>query len=163
MTKKQLLNRPIQFGSAHGFTLIELMVVVAIVGILASVAYPSFMSQVRKSRRSDAVAAMSQFQQAQERWRANKPTYASQAQATATTNPPATTPPTEPGLGLSAATPGGYYTLAVSSNTATGYTLTASAVSGKSQASDTGCTPLTVVVTNGTAITDSAQAACWNK
>ena len=155
MQKNSLINRSVRIRNAHGFTLIEVMIVVAIVGILASVAYPSYMNQVRKSRRSDAVAALARVQQAQERWRANNTTYASNAQVTALTTD------TPPGLGLSATSDGGYYTLAVSSNTATGYTLTATGVSGKSQASDTGCSPLTVTVTNGTAST--TPTACWSK
>lgn len=155
MKTSQLFNRPVRIGNAKGFTLIELMVVVAIVGILASVAYPSFMSQVRKSRRSDAVVAMSGVQQAQERWRANSATYASNTQMTTLTTA------TPPGLGRSATTDGGYYTLAVSGDTATGYILTATAVSGKSQASDTGCTSLVITVTNGSGV--KTPDACWSK
>lgn len=158
MKTSQLFNRPVRLRKAHGFTLVELMVVVAIVGILASVAYPSFMNQIRTSRRSDAVVAMSRVQQAQERWRANNTTYASNTQMTTATTA------TPPGLGLSATTEGGYYTLAVASNTATGYTLTATAVSGKSQSSDTNgtnCTALTVTVTNGSGV--KSPDACWKK
>ena len=154
MTKKQLLNRPIQFRSAYGFTLIELMVVVAIVGILASVAYPSFMSQVQKSRRSDAVVALSAIQQAQERWRANNPTYASTIAA----------------LGITSPTSGTYYTLVIT-GTPTGatYIAMATAVSGKSQANDTACSTLTVrmgsksddTLTPGNS--NFYPAECWSK
>ena len=50
-----------------GFTLIELMIVVAIVAILASFAYPSYQDQVRKSRRADAKAALLENQHWMER------------------------------------------------------------------------------------------------
>lgn len=159
MTKKQLSNRPIQFGSAYGFTLIELMVVVAIVGILASVAYPSFMSQIQKSRRSDAVAALSAVQQSQERWRANNPSYATTNSSLTTASPN--------GLGLTSTTAGGYYSISISENSTTGcttsscYTATATAVSGKSQANDTGCTTLTSSVKGGNLT--NGPAACWSK
>ena len=159
MGKLYLFNRSTGLRNVHGFTLIELLVVVAIVGILASVAYPSFMSQVQKSRRSDAVAAVSKVQQAQERWRANNTTYASDTEMTAPITP--VPPATLSGLGISSTSEGKYYTLAVSGNTATGYTLTATAVSGKSQTSDTGCSTLTVSVANGA--TDYQPAACWSK
>lgn len=58
-----------------GFTLIELMVVVAVVGILAAIAYPSYMDSVRKSRRADAKVALSNAAQALERYYTEKNTY----------------------------------------------------------------------------------------
>ncbi|MDD2920362.1 type IV pilin protein [Rhodoferax sp.] len=137
-------------SKVNGFTVIEVMITVAIVAILASLAYPNYMSQVRKSRRSDAVQALSQVQQTQERWRANAPTYTSALSAA---------PPN--GFGLSSTTSGGYYTLAISSNTATGYVATATGVSGKSQTGDTGCTTLTVTVTNGSAVNTPTE--CWSQ
>jgi prepilin-type N-terminal cleavage/methylation domain-containing protein len=50
-----------------GFTLIELMVVVAVVAILAAVAYPNYLEQVRKSRRAQAKADMVEYMQLAER------------------------------------------------------------------------------------------------
>lgn len=50
-----------------GFTLIELMIVVAIIAILASIAYPSYQEQLRKSRRADAEAALLENQHWMER------------------------------------------------------------------------------------------------
>ncbi|QMU62768.1 MAG: prepilin-type N-terminal cleavage/methylation domain-containing protein [Gammaproteobacteria bacterium] len=42
----------------RGFTLIELMITVAVVAVIASIAYPSYQEQIRKTRRSDAKAAL---------------------------------------------------------------------------------------------------------
>ncbi len=51
----------------RGFTLIEIMITVAIVAILAAIAYPSYIDQVRKTRRSDAQAALMKTAQVLER------------------------------------------------------------------------------------------------
>ncbi len=58
-----------------GVTLIELLIVLVIVGILASIAWPSFVSAMNKGRRADAFSALARLTQAQERWRANQPFY----------------------------------------------------------------------------------------
>lgn len=65
---------------AKGFTLIELMIVIAIVAIIAAIAIPAYTEQVRKGRRADAVRAIGELQLRQERWRAENPAYATQAQ-----------------------------------------------------------------------------------
>ncbi|TWI10698.1 type IV pilin protein [Aerolutibacter ruishenii] len=64
---------------AHGFTLIELMIVVAIVAIIAAIAVPSYQESVRKGRRSEAINGVGDLQMRQERWRAENPTYGSLA------------------------------------------------------------------------------------
>ena len=51
----------------QGFTLIELMIVVAIVGILSAIAYPSYAEYIRKGHRADARAGLLQAQQWLER------------------------------------------------------------------------------------------------
>ena len=51
-----------------GFTLIELMIVVAIIGILVAIAYPSYQEHIRKSRRVDAKSAVLDLAARQERY-----------------------------------------------------------------------------------------------
>jgi len=116
-------------GSQSGFTLVELMIGVAVLAILAAVAYPSYQDSVRKGRRSEAFTALSAVQQAQERWRANHEQYASTLPGIATTKT------------------NGNYTIAVSAPSATGYTATATA--GGSQAADTACAVLGARLLNG--------------
>jgi len=61
----------------EGFTLIEVMIVVVIVGILAAVAIPAYNNYVTRSRRSDAFTALETVRAAQEMYRAEKGFYSS--------------------------------------------------------------------------------------
>ncbi len=65
MTRKQ----------STGFTLIELMITVSIVGILASIAYPSYRGYILKSKRAEARTALSDLLQQQERYMTQRNTY----------------------------------------------------------------------------------------
>lgn len=59
-----------------GFTLIELMIVVVIVGILAMIALPAYQDFIRKGRRADVLTKLLDAQLQQEKWRANNIKYA---------------------------------------------------------------------------------------
>lgn len=131
------------------------MIVVIVIGLLAAVALPSFIDSMRKSRRSDAFAAIAAVQQAQERWRSSHASYATELGNTSETVEPN-------GLRLTGTSSSGYYTLALSSVSSTSYTVTATAVSGKSQAQDGNCKLLAVRMQGGNPSYGSgASSADW--
>lgn len=107
-----------------GFTLVELMIVVAIIGIIASIAYPSYNQYVTRAKRGDAMSALMLASQAMERKRSNPP-YSYELSG-GLSDVFATQVPVEGGTA--------YYTLSAVSD-ATSYTLTATptgSMAGKS-------------------------------
>lgn len=140
--------------SSRGFTLIELMITVAIIGLLAAIAYPSYLSYIQKSRRADAWSLLQSAALAQEKWRISNATYA------ASVNNLAGACPTSGNCASQSA----YYTLGITagSATATAFTLVATAVSGTTQANDTGCTAITLAQTAGGGQAPT-PATCWKK
>jgi type IV pilus assembly protein PilE len=70
-------NRWVTCNGRHprGFTLIELMVAVAVVAILASIAYPLYVDQVVKARRSDGQSMLMELMNRQEQYYTNNNTF----------------------------------------------------------------------------------------
>lgn len=64
-----------KISRSHGFTLIELMITVAIVGILASIAYPAYTDSILKGRRSQARTALTELLLQQERYKTQRNCY----------------------------------------------------------------------------------------
>jgi type IV pilus assembly protein PilE len=141
-----------------GFTLIELMIVVAIGGILAAIAYPSYTESVMKSRRADAKAALLGLANGMERYFTVNNTYvgAGTVGTPASTGRPASTVyPIDSTTNL-------YYTITITTANASSYTLQAAPRSGSAQASDK-CSNLTLTNTGQKGFTGSygTQADCW--
>jgi type IV pilus assembly protein PilE len=139
----------------RGFTLIEVMIVVAIVAILATIALPSYQDSVRKSRRADAVLALQRIQIEQEKFRAECPSYATGFN---TTRVCATASPVSYLLPLANTSPDGYYNLSLTGSQ-TGFTATATATG--SQTADTACPTLTLTV-NGLTF-NRTPPECWTR
>jgi type IV pilus assembly protein PilE len=71
-----MISRHANRRGANGFTLIELMIVVVVIAILATIAFPSYQDSVRKSRRGQAKADLVADAQMLERYHTQNNTYA---------------------------------------------------------------------------------------
>jgi len=142
-----------------GFTLIELMITVAIISILASIAYPSYQDSVRKSRRADAKGVLLGLTNAMERRFTEKNSYCDAALATGGTAVTDCGTATEdtgtPSIYTIPTETTSFYTVTISAATASSYTL--SAVPTGAQTSDT-CGTLTITQTGAKTPT---TAGCW--
>lgn len=127
-------------GRQSGFTLIELMITVAIVGILAAIAYPSYQKYVLSSRRAEAQSEMFKIQLGLEKWRANNNAYSSDLSVN---------------TGFTGNT--AYYTYSITDTSASTYTINADAQGSQTQ--DAGCTSLTLDQSGA----KTPSAGCWKK
>ena len=131
---------------ARGFTLIELVTVLAITAVLTGLALPSWQSHLTAARRGDATLALERLQIAQERHRALTGLYASD--------------PAQ--LGASPLSPEGLYALNLSTGPDERYVAVARPIAGGPQAGDSECGEITLQVVQGFA-TAGPSRRCWNK
>lgn len=122
-----------------GFTLIELMIVVAMVAILAAIAIPSFAAQIRKGRRSEAVSAIQDAQLKLERWRVDHSNYTSSG----------TTFPTSK-----------WYTFTLTATAAAPNDYSITAIPQGDQTNDE-CGTMTITNTSGTITKSPSNTRCW--
>lgn len=129
---------------SKGFTLIEVMIVVAIVGILAAIAYPSYVEYTKKTRRAEASAVLFEAAQVAER-------RFSQTGAYAGAQIPTRSPITGDAI----------YNVALGAGAAAdgGYVITATAVAGGVMAGDD-CATMTI---NAVGQTTPADEKCWRQ
>jgi len=134
-----------------GFSLIEVMIVVLILGILATVAYPSYSESVRQSRRVDGMNNLLRYQIMQEQYRARNPGYATNFTAL---------------LGSGGATINsseGYYSLSIVTTAATiGSQFEIHAAPIGTQSTDT-CNTFVVDQSGPDYTSPNANARCWNQ
>ena len=135
-----------------GFSLIELMIVISIIGILAAIAYPSYQNSVQKSRRVEAKSILLEAAARQEKFFSQSYEYASTMAVDAK------------GLGYSAnpfITDSGFFSVAVVATPVakpTSFTITATAQGA--QVSDS-CDGFSITNTGVRAVTEGTNASCW--
>lgn len=134
----------------RGVTLMELMIVIVVIGILASIAVPSYRNYVVRAQRTDAMSALLRVAAAQEKFYLQNNTYAS--------NDLLDDDPEDGGLGIPG-TENRWYTLAITSTDLTrNFTVTATPVSGGAQANDSHCASFSLTSAGAKSATNTD---CW--
>lgn len=156
MTQNRQLSR-CGMGAApvKGFTLIEIMIVVAIIGILAAFAYPSYQDYVIRGNRTEGMALLNDAAARQERFFAQNNSYVTAQDDVADLGLPHTT-------GTTVNSPTNKYTLAVSQVAGDGgYTLTVNRQGVQLRDTKCGNLTLTAAGTKGATASGAVVAECW--
>lgn len=154
--------------TAHGFTLIEVMITVAIVGILAAIALPSYLSYIERAKRADARTQLLQAAQFMQRFYAANDQYDQDRSGNSVLGSGVGMPDNlrkSPSDGTaiyqlnSSITTAGNYTATV---TTSAYTLTMAPISGLSAANDPcGMFTITSAGVRGVAGGSRTRDECW--
>jgi type IV pilus assembly protein PilE len=143
-----------QARPAAGFTLIEVMVALAVVAVTTLIAASTYRSHVRRSHRVEAVQALLVAATEQEKFYLANGRYGDRLDAVAGEEPP--------GLPVSSRTPSGHYTLRIAAATAAEYRIVAT---GSGNGADPLCRTLTIDESGRRTATDSRGAystgRCW--
>jgi type IV pilus assembly protein PilE len=136
----------------RGVTLLELLVVLVVIGVIASLALPAYRRHTLRVHRTEAMTALLQLQSAEESYYLRHDTYTGNIEA-----------PPPVGLGLSATTPSNKYVLAVAQATdGQSYIATASPTPGGGQDADLDCLALSIDARGRRAVSGTAGTQrCW--
>ncbi len=154
--------------TAQGFTLLELLIVILIIGILAGFGYPAYQRHVTETRRSDAYSALSQLANDLEKFYSECGTYPTSASPSNIVGAARScTVPAGGTLGRAAngdLTQNGYYRLTIDQVPANGqsYRLNATPLGIQLQ-NDTDCAVLRMTNTGATSASGSNTARCWRR
>jgi type IV pilus assembly protein PilE len=135
----------------RGVTLIELMIVVVVLAIIASISIPSYRGYMLRAHRSDATAALLRIRVAQEKFFLQNNAYTNELGPAGLR--------LRPDAGTSMTTENGYYTVDFQAQTANSYTARATAIGGQTR--DTDCTVFTITDQGMRATSPGTLANCW--